>query len=237
MKIAIAIDGPAAAGKSTIAKKVALIRNFTYIDTGAMYRAFTWYCLQKGVDCQKELACTALIPEVNIELKPGYVVLCNGVDVSKQIRETIVSGNVSYIASYKDIRIALVKQQRKMAEKDSVIMDGRDIGTYVLPNAEVKIFQVASVETRAQRRYLENQEKGISCTYEEIYADVQKRDYIDSHRDFAPLKPAEDAILLDTSNLTIDEVVAEVNKIIDQKLEELNNAKRYCGHRWNTERR
>ncbi len=221
MKIAVAIDGPAAAGKSTIAKKVALIRHFTYIDTGAMYRAFTWYCLQKGVDCQDEEACIALIPEVQIEFKPGYVILCNGIDVSKEIRETAVSGNVSYIASYKDIRIAFVQQQRKMAQKDSVIMDGRDIGTHVLPNAEVKIFQVASVETRAQRRYLENQEKNIPCTYEEVYADVQKRDYIDSHRDFAPLKPAKDAIILDTSNLTIDEVVAVVNKIIDQKLEEL----------------
>ena len=220
MKVAVAIDGPAAAGKSTIAKQVALMRGFTYIDTGAMYRAFTWYCLQKGVDCQDEKACCALIPEVNIELKPGYVVLCNGVDVSKPIRGTDVSGNVSYIASYKDIRLALVELQRKMAEKDSVIMDGRDIGTYVLPNAEVKIFQVASVEKRAERRYLENQEKGIPCTYEDIVADVEKRDYIDSHRAFAPLKPAPDAIHLDTSNLSIDEVVAEVNKIIDQKLAE-----------------
>ena len=221
MKIAVAIDGPAAAGKSTIAKKVALMRGYTYIDTGAMYRAFTWYCLQKGVDCQNEAACVALIPEVNIELKPGYVVLCNGEDVSKPIRGTDVSGNVSYIASYKDIRLALVDLQRKMAEKDSVIMDGRDIGTYVLPNAEVKIYQIASVEKRAERRYKENQEKGIPCTYEDIVADVQKRDYIDSHRAFAPLKPAPDAIHLDTSDLTIDEVVAEVNRIIDQKLAEL----------------
>ena len=223
MKLAVAIDGPAAAGKSTIAKKVALMRGFTYIDTGAMYRAFTWKKKKKGVDChdcQNEAACVALIPEVNIELKPGYVVLCNGVDVSKPIRGTDVSGNVSYIASYKDIRLALVELQRKMAEKDSVIMDGRDIGTYVLPNADVKIFQVASVEKRAERRYKENQEKGIPCTYEDIVADVEKRDYIDSHRAFAPLKPAEDAIHLDTSNLTIDEVVAEVNKIIDQKLAE-----------------
>ena len=175
MKVAVAIDGPAAAGKSTIAKKVALMRGFTYIDTGAMYRAFTWYCLQKGVDCQDEKACCALIPEVNIELKPGYVVLCNGVDVSKPIRGTDVSGNVSYIASYKDIRLALVELQRKMAEKDSVIMDGRDIGTYVLPNAEVKIFQVASVEKRAERRYLENQEKGIACTYAEDRGDMPQR--------------------------------------------------------------
>ena len=224
MKLAIAIDGPAAAGKSTIAKKVALMRGFTYIDTGAMYRAFTWYCLEKGVNCQDEQACCALIPEVNIELKPGYVVLCNGIDVSKPIRGTEVSGNVSYIASYKDIRLALVELQRKMAEKDSVIMDGRDIGTYVLPNADVKIFQVASVEKRAERRFKENQEKGIPCTYEDVVADVEKRDRIDSSRAFAPLKPAEDAIHLDTSDLTIDEVVDAVNKIIDSKLAEKNNA-------------
>ena len=224
MKLAIAIDGPAAAGKSTIAKKVALMRGYTYIDTGAMYRAFTWYCLQKGVNCQDEQACCALIPEVNIELKPGYVVLCNGIDVSKPIRGTEVSGNVSYIASYKDIRLALVELQRKMAEKDSVIMDGRDIGTYVLPNADVKIFQVASVEKRAERRYKENQEKGIACTYEDVVADVEKRDRIDSSRAFAPLKPADDAIHLDTSDLTIDEVVDAVNKIIDQKLAEKKNA-------------
>ena len=114
MRIAVAIDGPAAAGKSTIAKKVALMRNFSYIDTGAMYRIYM-VLLAKGVDCQNEEACVALIPEVNIEFKPGYVVLCNGIDVSKQIRETNVSGNVSYIASYKDIRLALVEQQRKMA--------------------------------------------------------------------------------------------------------------------------
>ena len=224
MKIAIAIDGPAAAGKSTIAKKVALMRGYTYIDTGAMYRAFTWYCLQKGVDCKDEKACCALIPEVNIELKPGYIVLCNGVDVSKPIRGTEVSSNVSYIASYKEIRLALVELQRKMAETDSVIMDGRDIGTYVLPNADVKIFQVASVEKRAERRYKENQEKGIPCTYEDVINDVINRDRIDSSRAFAPLKPAEDAIHLDTSDMTIDEVVAEVNKIIDQKLAEKQNA-------------
>ena len=220
MKIAIAIDGPAAAGKSTIAKKVALICGYTYIDTGAMYRAFTWYCLKKGVDCQNEKACCALIPEVNIELKPGYVVLCNGEDVTKPIRGTDVSGNVSYIASYKDIRLALVELQRKMAEKDSVIMDGRDIGTYVLPNADVKIYQVASVEKRAERRYKENQEKGIPCTFEDVVKDVEKRDRIDSSRAFAPLKPAPDAIHIDTSDMTIDEVVEAVLNIIKQKLAE-----------------
>ena len=224
MKVAVAIDGPAAAGKSTVAKKVAEIKGYTYIDTGAMYRAYTWYCLQKGVDCQNEAACVALIPEVKIELKPGHIVLCNGQDVSKEIRQINVSSNVSYIASYKDIRLALVELQRAMAEKDSVIMDGRDIGTYVLPNADVKIYQIASVETRAIRRYEENISKGIACTLEDIEADVRKRDYIDSHRDFAPLKPAPDSILLDTSFMNVDEVVAAVIEKIDNKLKEKESA-------------
>lgn len=215
--ITIAIDGPAAAGKSTIAKKVADILGFTYIDTGAMYRAFTLYCLEKGVDCQNHDACVALIPEVKIELKPGHIVLLNDVDVSKEIRETNVSSNVSYIASYKEIRLALVDLQRAMAMNNSVVMDGRDIGTYVLPNANIKIFQVASVETRAKRRFIENQEKNITCTFEEIVEDVKKRDYIDSHRDFAPLKKAEDAIEIDTSYMSIDEVVDTVISIIKNR--------------------
>ena len=221
MKIAVAIDGPAAAGKSTVAKKVAEIMHLIYIDTGAMYRAFTWYCLSKGVNCKDEAACVALIPEVSIELKEDHVVLCNGIDVTREIRLPDVSHNVSYIASYKDIRLALVDLQRAMAEKGSVIMDGRDIGTYVLPNADVKIYQIASVETRAIRRYDENVAKGIPCTLEEIEEDVRRRDYIDSHREFAPLKQAEDAICLDTSDMTIDEVVAAVIKIIKDKTQEL----------------
>ena len=220
-KIAVAIDGPAAAGKSTIAKKVAEILGLVYIDTGAMYRAFTWYCLNHGINCEDEAACVAAIPDVNIELKADRVVLCNGVDVTRAIRLADVSFNVSFIATYKDIRLALVELQRQMAEKDSVIMDGRDIGTYVLPNAEVKIYQIASVECRAKRRYDENVEKGIPCTLEEIEEDVRRRDYIDSHRDFAPLRQAEDAICLDTSDMTIDEVVAEVIRIIKDKVKEL----------------
>ena len=216
----VAIDGPAAAGKSTVAKIVAAKKNYIYIDTGAMYRAYTWYCLQKGIDCQDEAACVKEIPNVTIELKPGNVVMCNNQDVTKAIRMPDVSGNVSYIASYKDIRLALVELQRKMAEKVSVVMDGRDIGTYVLPNADVKIFQIASVEERAKRRYKENQEKGIPCTYEDIVADVEKRDRIDSSRAFAPLKPAEDSIKLDTSNLTIEESVQAVLDIIKEKVGE-----------------
>lgn len=223
-KIAVAIDGPAAAGKSTIAKKVAEIKGFTYIDTGAMYRAFTLYCLRKGIDCQNETACVAVIPEVKIKLRPGHVVLLNGDDVSEDIRKPDVSGNVSYIASYKEIRLALVDQQRAMAEKHSVIMDGRDIGTYVLPNAEVKIFQIANVETRAVRRYEENLAKGIACTLEDIEADVRKRDYIDSHREFAPLKAASDAVYVDTSYMSIEQVVEKVLEIIDSKIKEKENA-------------
>ena len=216
-RVVVAIDGPAAAGKSTVAKIVATKKNYIYIDTGAMYRAYTWYCLQKGIDCQDEAACVKEIPNVTIELKPGNVVMCNDQDVTKAIRMPDVSGNVSYIASYKDIRLALVELQRKMAEGASVIMDGRDIGTYVLPNADVKIFQIASVETRAIRRYEENISKGIPCTLEEIMEDVRKRDYIDSHRDFAPLCQAEDAIPLDTSNMSIEEVVDAIIEIIERK--------------------
>lgn len=226
MKISIAIDGPAAAGKSTVAKKIAEIKGYTYIDTGAMYRAFTWYCMEKGVNCESEAECCALIPEVTIKLRPSGQVLCNDIDITREIREPRVSGNVSYIASYKDIRLFLVEQQRKMAAKHSVIMDGRDIGTYVLPDADVKIFQIASVETRAVRRYDENISKGIPCTLEEIENDVRKRDYIDSHRDFAPLRCAPDAITLDTSFMTVEEVVNAIINIIDKKLKEKeeNNA-------------
>lgn len=219
-KVIVAIDGPAAAGKSTVAKAVAKKLGYTYIDTGAMYRAFTSYVLDKGVDPENEAECVKLIPEVEIELKPDGTVICSGKDVTRVIREPLVSGNVSYIASYKDIRLALVELQRKMAEKVSVVMDGRDIGTYVLPNADVKIFQIASVEERAKRRYKENVEKGIACTYEDIVADVEKRDRIDSSRAFAPLRPAEDSIKLDTSKMSIEESVNAVLDIIKEKIGE-----------------
>ncbi len=212
--IAIAIDGPAAAGKSTIAKIVAKKLGYVYIDTGAMYRCVTWYALQKGLDCQDEKAVCALIGDINIELKADGTVLCNHVDVTKEIRSLEVTQNVSYIASYKDVRLALVDQQRKMAEKASVVMDGRDIGTYVLPHADVKIFQVASVKERAKRRYIENMQKGIACELEQVENDLIRRDEIDSHRAFAPLKPAEDSILLDTSMMSIEEVSDQVIRII-----------------------
>ena len=215
--VAIAIDGSAAAGKSTVAKIVAKRLGFVYIDTGAMYRAFTWYVLHRGLDPKDEKASCSLIPEVRISLKEDGSVFVCGHDVTRAIREPLVSSNVSYIASYKGIRLALIDLQRELGEKDNCVMDGRDIGSYVLPHAEVKIFQIASVETRAKRRFLENQEKGIPTTYEEVAADVKNRDYIDSHRDFDPLMQAEDAIPLDTSDMTIEEVVDAILRIVEEK--------------------
>ncbi len=216
-RVVVAIDGPAAAGKSTVSKAVSKILGYTYIDTGAMYRAFTSYVLDKGVDPKNEEECVKLIPEVSITLYPDGKVICSGKDVTKVIREPLVSGNVSYIASYKDIRLALVELQRKMANEQSVVMDGRDIGTYVLPNADVKIFMIASDKQRADRRYKENLEKGIACTYQDIVDDIKKRDKIDSSRSFAPLKAAEDSVKLDTSELSIEESIQAVLKIIKEK--------------------
>ena len=223
MKVTVAIDGPAAAGKSTVAKLIAQKLGYTYIDTGAMYRAYTWYCMEQGVDCTDHDASIVFAGKISIVLKPDGTVLCNDVDVTRAIREPRVSSNVSYIASYKEVRLFLVDQQRKLAGEHSVIMDGRDIGTYVLPNADVKIYQIASVETRAIRRYDENVEKGIPCTLEEIQEDVRKRDYIDSHRDFAPLRCADDAITLDTSDMSIEEVVNAIIEIIENKIKVLES--------------
>ncbi len=216
--IAIAIDGPAAAGKSTIAKAVAKHFNYVYIDTGAMYRAFTWYVVTKGVDPQNETACNALISEVTVRLTNDHRVFVNDEEVTSAIREPHVSGNVSYIASYPKIRLFLTEQQREIAKLSSVVMDGRDIGTYVLPNADVKIFQTASVAVRAKRRYLENKEKGIETSLDEITKELTMRDHIDSTRAMAPLKKADDAIALDTDNLTIEEVVSTIITIVNNKL-------------------
>jgi CMP/dCMP kinase len=217
MNIVIAIDGPAAAGKSTVAKLVAKKLNITYIDTGAMYRAFTLYTLRKGVDPRDQIATESLINEVHISLKSTGEVILNDEDVSFEIRQPHVSTQVSYIASYKKIRLALVALQRAMADHHSVVMDGRDIGTYVLPQAHIKIYQIASVETRAVRRYEENLEKGIPCTLESVEEDLRSRDYIDSHRDFAPLKPASDSVLIDTSFMSVDEVVHRIIDIVNKK--------------------
>jgi cytidylate kinase len=217
-KLIIAIDGPAAAGKSTVAKLVAKQLNITYIDTGAMYRAFTLYVIRQGVDPQNQAGAEAFIANVKITLSPTGEVFLNGENVALEIREPKVSSQVSYIASYKSIRLALVDFQRQMAGNQSVVMDGRDIGTYVLPDANIKIFQIASVETRAVRRYEENLAKGIICTLDSVEEDLRHRDYIDSHREFAPLKPASDSILIDTSFMTVNEVVERILEIIHKKV-------------------
>ena len=215
--ISVAIDGPAAAGKSTVAKKVAALLGFTYIDTGAMYRAVTWAVIKKGLDPKNEEQSITLLPGMQIELLADGRVICNEEDVTKVIREPLVSGNVSYIAAMKPIRLALVEMQRAMAQKKSVVMDGRDIGTYVLPMANVKIYQIATVETRAVRRYEENLSKGINTTLKQVEEDVRNRDYIDSHREFAPLKPAVDSVLIDTSFMTVEQAVDAVLKVIHDK--------------------
>lgn len=222
-KLVVAIDGPAAAGKSTVAKMVAKKIGATYIDTGAMYRAVTYFALSQNIDPKDESAVVSLLPKLKLDIKEDERIFLNGTDVTKQIRSIEVNDNVSYVASYKDIRLALVDIQRKMSESISVVMDGRDIGTYVLPNADIKIFQIASVGTRALRRYKENISKGIQCELEDIEIGLKKRDHIDSTRTFAPLKPADDSIVLDTSNLSIEEAVDAVIEIIKKKGYEVKN--------------
>ena len=219
-KIAIAIDGPAAAGKSTIAKKVAQILNYTYIDTGAMYRCVAYYLLSQKQDLDDESKIASKLEKIHIELLPQGQVLLNGTDVSEQIRQDEVSKNASKVAAYQAVRAYLVNLQRKMAAKGGVILDGRDIGSVVLPKAELKIYQVASVETRAKRRYEENQKRGIISSLEQIKQDIEQRDYNDMHRKNSPLVKAEDAIEIDTSSLTIDEVTQKILELVEKRLEE-----------------
>ncbi len=215
--IAIAIDGPAAAGKSTVAKKVASALNFTYIDTGAMYRAVTHAVIAAGLDPKNEKQSVTVLPTLKIDMLPDGTIFCNDEDVTKVIREPMVSNNVSYIAAMKPVRLALIELQRELAKSKSVVMDGRDIGSYVLPDAQVKIFQVASIETRAIRRYEENLSKGVKTTLAEVEENLRERDRIDSGREFDPLVAAADSVLLDTSNLTIEGAVDAVLNIVKEK--------------------
>ena len=220
--ITIAIDGPSAAGKSTVAKGVARELGFVYIDTGAMYRSVTLYALRNNVDCRNDEEVVKLLKDINIVLSVDGKVLLNGDDVTYEIRTQKVVDNVSFIAANKGVRLFLVEQQRNMAKDISIVMDGRDIGTYVLPNADVKIFQVASVKERAKRRYLENISKGMECNLEDVEKDIERRDYIDSHREFAPLKKADDANAEDTSYMSNDEAINAIIKIIEEKVGPIN---------------
>ncbi|OEH93475.1 (d)CMP kinase [Bacillus solimangrovi] len=220
-KVSVAIDGPAAAGKSTIAKLLAERFNYIYIDTGAMYRALTYAAINAKLDLESERELFALLREMKIELKPsinGQLVFINGEEVTDKIRSNEVSNNVSIVAAYRSVREEMVERQRELSEGASVVMDGRDIGTHVLPHAEVKIYMIASVDERAQRRYEENVKKGISADLSKLKEEISQRDKLDMEREVSPLKKADDAIELDTTSLTIHEVVEKISNLINERV-------------------
>lgn len=220
-KIQIAIDGPAGAGKSTIAKIAAEKLGYTYIDTGAMYRALTYKALQHQIDLSSEEAVTTLLKQTVIELQPspnGQLVFLDGQNVSSEIRSNEVTSQVSIVAAHGTMREIMVERQYEMAEKGGVIMDGRDIGTAVLPNAELKVFMSATVEERARRRYEDNKQRGIDSSFEALKEEIALRDKMDSEREASPLVQAEDAIYLDTTELSIDEAANAILKLASERM-------------------
>lgn len=222
-KLKIAIDGPAASGKSTTAKIIAHKLNYLYIDTGAMYRALTLAILKSNVDISNEAEIKELALKTSIELKQSNSELktyLNGKDVSDEIRLPEINQIISKISAYPEIRKIMVEKQRKLAEHGGIVMDGRDIGTVVLPNAEIKIYMKAELSERAKRRFEELQKKGVNFDITEIENEIANRDQIDSNRAASPLKPANDAIIIDTSNLTIEE---QTNKCLDLVYNYINN--------------
>jgi len=218
-KINIAIDGPASSGKSTVAKILAKEYGYIYTDTGAMYRSVTYLAMQHHVDFDDEEQLVALIERYPITFKQtetGQLIFVDGQDVTEAIRQPQVTNNVSVVSAHEKVRHELVRQQQKIAEDGGVVMDGRDIGTVVLPKAEVKIFLVASVIERAERRFKENQSKGITTDFDTLKKEIEQRDYLDSTREVSPLKQAEDAVRIDTTGLTIDEVVAAIKAVVER---------------------
>lgn len=216
----IAIDGPAGAGKSTIAKLVAKELSFIYVDTGAMFRAMAYYFLLNGIDTEDEEAVSASCDDIQIRIayQDGEQhIYLKDVDISKEIRQENIGKQASVVAKYGKVRTRLLNLQRDLAKTSDVIMDGRDIGTVVLPDAEVKIYLTAGSRARAERRYLELQEKGMPCDLDEIEKDIIARDKADMNREIAPLKQADDAVYLDTSDMSIDEVVAKIREIVEEK--------------------
>lgn len=210
----IAIDGPAAAGKSTIAQKVAQMLGYIYIDTGAMYRAVTLKALNEKVDVTDEETIAKMLKNTTIRLTNDKKVFLDEVDVTDAIRQPIVSQNVSAVSAIRFVRDELKNRQIEYAKTDNVVMDGRDIGTNVLPNADYKIFMTASVDVRAKRRYDENLHRSIACDFETLKEEIELRDKLDSTREHSPLTKAEDAIVVDTSDLTIDEAVDAIINIV-----------------------
>ena len=214
----VAIDGPAGAGKSTIAKLVAKEKGYVYVDTGAMYRGLAIHFLENGIEAEEtgKIVEACKDADVTIRYEDGQQqVYLNGKNITAKLREEAVGNMASKSSAIPEVRAKLLELQRDLARKENVIMDGRDIGTCVLPDADVKVFLTASVETRAKRRYDELVEKGVSCDLEEIARDIAERDERDSTREIAPLKQAEDAVLVDSSRMTIEEVVAAIVKLCD----------------------
>lgn len=221
--IKIAIDGPSGAGKSTLSKKLAKELGFVYIDTGAMYRAAGLYCLRKGVNIKEDSEKAAdyvetIMIDITYSLEKGQKVLLNGEDVTDEIRTPEVSIAASDVSAIKRVRLRLVELQREMAKAHNVLMDGRDIGTYVLPDADIKIFLTASNEERAKRRYEELLAKGQKCEYEDVYKDMLYRDKNDSSREFSPLRAADDSITVDTTGNTFDESFELLLNLIKERL-------------------
>ena len=228
----IAIDGVAASGKSTLGSCLAQKHNYLYLDTGVMYRAITWYVLQTKTDPQDRPAVTALCRQANLVVKPPTqadgrkaTVLLNDEDITWDIASPEVDANVSYVAANPGVRQVLTQHQREIAQYNAVIMVGRDIGTVVLPHADLKIFTIASVEVRAKRRYAERLERGEDADYEQILEDMTRRDKIDRERTISPMIPAEDATIIDTDGLSQAEVLAQVEALLEPTLSSTNQTR------------
>ena len=213
----IAIDGPSGAGKSTIAKDLSKKLNFIYVDTGAMYRAIALYFYENDIDISLEDVVSFHLSNIDIDIKyedGKQIVLLNGKDISESIRTEKIGGMASSISVFSEVRSKLLNLQRNLAMKNKVVMDGRDIASHVLPNADLKIYLTASVDTRADRRYKELKEKGLDVNLEEIKKEIEIRDYRDTNREIAPLRQVKEAILIDSSNLSIEEVVEKIISFI-----------------------
>lgn len=219
-KLRIAIDGPAAAGKSTVAKIVAGKLSYLYIDTGAMYRSLTYKALKLNIDLHDENELKELLAQTKITLEPtedGQIVYVDGENVTDEIRQAAVTNSVSHVAVHSQVREEMVNRQQQLAKQGAVVMDGRDIGTHVIPDAEIKVFLLASVDERAQRRHEENISKGFPSDLEQLKVEIARRDKIDSEREVAPLKKAEDATEIDTTSLSIPEVVDQIMLLVERK--------------------
>lgn len=218
---AVAIDGPAGAGKSSVAKAAAKELGFVYVDTGAIYRTIALYVLRQGVAPQDAAGVEGLLPQIEIGMEytdQGQKMILNGEDVTGLIRTPEVSMATSNCSAIPAVRAFLLQLQRDLAEKNNVLMDGRDIGTVVLPHAQLKVFLTASPQERARRRVLQLEESGRKADYEAILRDIQQRDYQDSHRETAPLRPAEDSVLVDTSGVTFEESVRRLVELVRERL-------------------